>query len=719
MDRCSNEWKSARSHGAVDLGRSGAPPGRWCRRAGSGWRRRDGAAARVAMRFLLAAAVLADPARAQIDDLTHRLADISIEELLEIEVVSLGRRNQRPVDVAAAVYVITADEIRRSTANSVPELLRMVPGVEVARVQSNRWAISIRGANTVVANKLQVLIDGRSVYTPARSGVFWELHDLLPDDIARIEVIRGPGASLWGANAVNGVINIVTRSARDTQGGLLVTQAGEGERAQFGLRQGFALDDNTHARVSLRGITREPGERGPGEPNEDTQRQLRAGLRVDRRDGFDTFMLSAEYVRDRSGDTALFPYIEPTTQVLPYTQKGENAHVLGRWQHRFDSGDELQAQAYFFRHDLATYGGVGDTSAVIDFDLQYRRTRGEHDLIFGAGYRRARQAFRSGVGIAVVPETGHFELHSAFVQDEIALAGPALKLTVGSKFEHHTFSGFNAQPNARVLWTPVQGQVLWASAARAVRSPLFWERNSRITFGENLPPGSASNPTPVPLDIEGVGSTSIRPERLDAFELGWRAQWSPLLWSDLALYHNRYRDLVAFKVDPSLIAPADGGLVLAIPAANDRRGRITGAELNVSWRPSTALRLDAMAVRQKLASRGSDDSELSLRQGFEYLSPRYYAMLRASAEISEAVRSSIQVRRVGALRTTPGVADGSVAAYTAVDLKVAWRARRDVELALTGVNLADSAHREFTGDFPRTPGSLYGRGAFATLRWGF
>ena len=407
-----------------------------------------------------------DPAYASETDLTQ----LDLEELLnlKIEVTSAAKKPQALNEVAAAAYVLTADDIRRSGATSIPEALRFVPGLDVARVNRDAWAISARGFNSTFANKLLVLIDGRSVYNPLFSGVFWSLETTMIEDIDRIEVIRGPGAALWGANAVDGVINIITKDAAATQG-VLVAGGGGTEKIDFGsTRYGGKFGDDGHYRVYAQYDRVAPGTTQSGGKADDGSSSQQTGFRADwKGSSADSFTLLGGVNGEKRGESSIVPTFAPPYMPVVDNKNNDLAgNFLGRWTHTISDDSNLSVQSYYThegynRPDLAGIVDIGD----IDVQHRFSPAAG-HDTIWGTAYRWSHSYLDGNPNFYFVPLSSTQSLVSAFVQDDWSLVPQTIHLIAGSKFEHNDFSGFNVQPNLRILWTPDSQQSLWAAVSR-------------------------------------------------------------------------------------------------------------------------------------------------------------------------------------------------------------------------------------------------------------
>ena len=422
---------------------------------------------------LLSSAFLTNPVLAE-ESLDSYL-DLPLEDLLSMEVTSVSKKKQRLTEAAAAVFVITQEDIRRSGVTSIPEALRLAPGLQVAKMDANKWAISSRGFNTQFVNKLLVLIDGRSVYTPSYSGVYWDAQDTLLEDIDRIEVIRGPGATLWGANAVNGVINIITKQSSETQGGLLVAGAGNEEKAIAGLRYGAELNANTHGRFYLKFNERDSSY-APGLQDEagDDWKSLRGGFRIDSQPSVNNHWTVQGDIYDADENQSLNLWRDPSdpdnanlapfylTPFLADEIESSGWNLLTRWDHQFSSHSNTTLQVYY-DHTKRAENFLTQEQDTLDIDFQHQlEVSGNHDLVWGLGYRHIENDFINTYNIEFFPESSSSDLFSAFLQDEIELLPDRLRLTLGSKFEQNDFTGFEIQPSARLVWLPTEGSTCGA-----------------------------------------------------------------------------------------------------------------------------------------------------------------------------------------------------------------------------------------------------------------
>lgn len=646
-------------------------------------------------------------------------ADISLEDLLTVEVTSAARKAQRINDVAAAVFVVSREDIERSGATSIPEVLRMVPGVEVARLANNRWAVSVRGFNNRFANKLLVLMDGRSIYSPIFSGVLWENEDTLLEDIDRIEVIRGPGAAMWGANAVNGVINIITRRARDTQGNLLVAGAGSEERALAGFRHGGQAGGG-HYRVWAKGFTRDEAVTTDGKSGNDYWRSGRAGFRADwSMAAGHRLTVSGQAYSSYTGDRFNRPDVASPTgmTVNNLEQTGKGAHLLGRNEWTLAGGSEMALQGYVDHTNIELAGTFKEVRMTIDLDFQHRLLLApNHDVIWGVGYRRSSDRTTSGSLISVTPRTGAFTLASAFIHDDITLIPDTLRLMLGVRLEKSSFTNIEPMPNARLMWTPSENQSIWMSLSRAVRTPSRAELDAQVDLGV-LPGGAPGNPTPLAILTRNVPDDhKLKVEKVTAYELGYRQQMTPTLSADLAAFHNEYSDLRSVALGSQrLVAGLPPYLVQEIVPNNSVEAYTRGIELALDWNPLSWWRIQPSYSYLSLHARSTtgDPSSAQTAARINQSDPQHQLSLRSAMSFSDRHNFDLWLRHVSKL------GNDVIAAYTSLDLRYAWRPRRDFELSLVGQNLLDRRHPEFVPDLLPSQACDIERAFYVKAKWLF
>jgi iron complex outermembrane receptor protein len=599
------------------------------------------------------------------------LASLSLDELANIQITSVSKRAESLSDAAASVYVITNEDIHRAGAASLPEALRLAPNLEVAQTSAGDYSISARGFNSSSANKLLVLIDGRSVYTPLFSGVFWDVQNVMLEDIDRIEVISGPGGTLWGTNAVNGVINIITRSAKETQDTLVSLGAGNREN-DAAMRYGGTLGDDATYRVYGKYFDVKSTQTANGTPKDDAWHMRQGGFRSDwNRRGDQVSVLGNAY----SGSEG---------QPLPGTivLSGQNfplgitpvsgMNLTTRWTHLLNDDSSLSVQAYYDHTDRTVPPTFAEKLDIYDLEMQHTlRPIGAHALIWGASYRYAVDNVRNSQYVAFLPAHLDQKWASLFAQDEIALRND-LKLTIGTRFERNDYTGNEFLPNIRLAWKLAPQHLLWTAASRAVRAP---SRLDHDTFVPGAPPFLLN------------GGSTVRSEVAKVFEAGYRGQPAARLSYSLTVYHTIYDHLRTQQIDPSQTF---------LFFSNDMEGKSDGIETWGTYQATSTWRLSAgfSALRERLRLKpGSNDVNAPLQSG---LDPAHSLILRSSLDITPRSNVDAIVRHVSAL------SNPSVPQYTALDLHYGWRPRRNLELNITGRNLLDSGHGEFTDETTRT-----------------
>jgi iron complex outermembrane receptor protein len=635
------------------------------------------------------------------------LKKLSVEELVDIDVTSVSKYPEKFSEAAAAVAVLTSEDIERSGVTNIPDALRLVPGLDVAQVDSHTWAISSRGFNDIFANKLLVLIDGRTVYTPLFSGVFWEVQDTLLADIDRIEVVRGPGATLWGANAVNGVINIITKSARDTQGFFVSTGGGTEERDFVNLRYGVKVDQDTFARVYIKYFDRDSSVLPDGTEPHDAWDMLQAGFRLDSEPSHENaFTLQGDIYTGNQDEVYSVPTtLPPFATTISSTDRVEGGNLLGRWTHTFAADSQLTLQAYYDRTERESpiFGEKRNTG---DVDLQDRFTWGDwQKIVWGVGFRVTEADIKNSLNVSLFPSERTLTLYSAFVQDEISIVPERLRLTLGSKFEHNDFTGFEIQPSARALWTPGYGQTIWGSISRAVRTPSEAESDIRL---------NPAPPVPIPPGFLTIhGNPDMDSEKLVAYELGYRVQPLEQLKLDLTGFYNVYDDLRT--LEPLLPGPVSPSIV-----ENKLFGETYGVELSATaqvtrqWRVQGSYTyFDAQLHREH----GSRDTSTELID--ERSSPHNQFFIRSLLNLPWNIQFDSTLRYVDVLpaANVPVQSTPKVPSYVTLDLRLAWFPRKDVEVAVVGRNLLDDRHPEFAPTFIGTQKTEVERSVYAMVVW--
>jgi iron complex outermembrane receptor protein len=664
-------------------------------------------AVRTLAGVLLLAASSAGAARAA--DLIDPFA-LSPEQLFDATVISVSRSQENVWDSPAAIYVLTSADIVRSGATTIPEALRLVPGVQVARISGSGWAISIRGFNNALANKLLVLIDGREVYDPLFSGVQWDIQDTVLEDVERIEVVRGPGASLWGANAVNGVINIVTKDAADTQGGLVTAAAGNMERGLLAVRYGGALGESAHWRVYAKHFDRAEQDALAGGGANDAWRGWRGGFRLDAATSLsDTVTVQGEAYRSDAGQLRLAPQLTPTMTTLAREEiVADGAFLLGRWTHERDSGARLTSQLSV---DVATRDQLTlrDERATVDLDVQYEMVeRGAHKLVAGARYRNTNADFTSTPIIFTSHSSRRDELVSAFVQDEITLVPDRWRLTVGTKVEHNDYTGVEAQPNARLQWLDGETQTAWASVARAVRTPTALEHEFTALLAA-IPAGPPPL-LPLPISFELLPNPAFESEEVIAYEAGYRRRWTDNLEMDVAAFFNDYDGLGTASALPTTIALDPPRFQIGIPLTNMTTAEAYGVETVLNWRASDTLSISANYGYLELELDGPPEGEAFDSEAAEGRAPHNQASVRAQWDATGRLALDGTVHYVDELPNY------GIESYVRVDARLGWGLTDKLEFELVGQNLFEESHREF-GAVSEINSTLIERSVFGRLTW--
>lgn len=610
----------------------------------------------------------------------HSVMEMPIEELLQLNVTSVSKHPEPWFQAASAVFVITSEDIRRAGVTTVPDALRLAPGLQVARVDAHTWAITVRGFNSMFSDKLLVLIDGRTVYTPLFAGVFWDAQDVMLEDVDRIEVIRGPGAALWGANAVNGVINIITKSARQTQGGLVYGGTGTEERGFAGFRYGGKISNEAFFRVYGKWFARDDGKFSDGEDANDNWYQGRGGFRVDWDVAENNLLtLQGELYGGTAHQTYQRVVINPSTRFVDGADVS-GGHVLGCWTRTLDDQGELSLQTYYDRsnRDNTQFRETRDT---FDIELQYRLMLGERNMFtWGAGYRLTSDTLRDTPTIRWDVASRNLQLVNLFVQDQIALVPNKLHLTLGSKFEHNDFTGFEVQPSGRLAWTPTPTHTVWGAISRAVRTPARSDRDMRFDVDAEVAPGVA---------LAFVGNDFFQSETVIAYEIGWRMQPVESVMVDLATFYNVYQDLRSLERRGVALTPLPPHVVVQVD--NLLEAETYGVEMAAAWQALSWWRWRLAYTLMKMdvdVKPGGTDS--SREEGDV---PLHQVSLRSMMDWPGNLQFDAGARFVD------NVSGQDIPSYLVLDVRLAWRPHPQLEVAVVGQNLLDSRHPEFSSLF--------------------
>lgn len=633
------------------------------------------------MPALFGLALLAVAASGQTQPLLPSASDLKklrVDQLMDIVVTSVSKHPEKLFQSASAIQVVTGEEIRRSGATNLPEALRLATNLEVAQIDSRQWAITARGFNNVFADKMLVLIDGRTVYTPLYAGVYWDVQDVMLQDLDRIEVISGPGATQWGANAVNGVINITTKSARETQGGLLTAGGGNYLRGTGAVRYGGELAPGLYYRVYGKFSDRGSSFLASGQPAQDVWKTEQGGFRLD-------WDAAAGNQLTLQGD--LYAGSFGRSRLNDIRASGGN--LLGRWSRVFAENSDLKLQVYYDHAHRNIPASFTQTLNTWDLDFQRRFPAGAgHDIIWGAGYRVVDDEIGNTPAIAFLPPHVIRQVFSAFAQDTVAFAQDRLHVTFGAKIEHNDYTGFEMQPSLRGAWTPDKTHTWWAAISRAVRVP---SRIDRDLFSPATPP------------YRIAGGPNVGAEKLRAYELGYRIRPTPAVELSFAAFYNDYEDLRSLE-------PLHPPAAFPVELSSGLRGRSSGVELAAEWRVTPAWQLHVGYNELRVHSEPEPGIPARATDRTVAHDPNHQLLVRSLLNLTAHWELNTTLRYVGR------IANQLVPGYTEMDVQLGWRPVPDWELSVDGQNLLHARHSEFN-----IPGSRreIGRSIYGQATWRF
>ncbi len=659
----------------------------------------------VAVLFALTCGLPAGLARAALppdaQDSQAPLKQLSLEQLGNVEVTTASKAPEQVWKTPAAIYVITQDDIRRSGALSIPEVLRLAPGVEVARIDANKWSIGIRGFGSRLSRSVLVIIDGRSVYNTLEAGTYWEVQDTVLEDIDRIEVIRGPGGTVWGPNAVNGVINIITKNSKDTQGAMVSAAAGSLQGGYASIRYGGGNNRGLSYRVYGKGFDRGP-EHHSDDQNYDRWRAAEAGFRVDwDKNERDTFTLQGDGYDEGAGETvSLTNYTPPYAQIVTGTERLSGGNILGRWTRVFREGDDLQLQIYYDRTNRYE-PNFGDLRNTFDVDFLQRFYLGSRNHIsWGLGARASEgHELSYSTGLFFDPNMRTDQLYTGFLQDNITLIPGRLTFEAGTKILHTNYTGVDLQPSGRLLWTPTDTETFWAAVTRAVRTPSDVERDfflsGFIGAGQNPQNGQS-----VPFFARFNANRSFQDEKLNGYELGFRRLVKKSLYLDLAGFFNQYYDLFSEDIlgSPFIENSFDGIAVpthLLIPAefGNGLEGSTIGGEIAPQWKLTSFWTLKgSYSFLHMVIKKGPGSMDVGTASAVAGSSPQHQVVAQSQLDLPKHFSFDLTYRYVSSL---PGL---RVPAYSTGDARLAWNLARHFEFSVVGSNLLQPDHVEFPSD---------------------
>ena len=661
---------------------------------------------------LLCANLTIFPPISQAQEEMEDLLSLSFEELAELTIYSASKKEQALEDTSSSVFVITSEDIRRSTATSIPELLRMVPGIQVARFNANTWSVSMRGFNSRFSNKLLVLLDGRSVYSPLFSGVYWNEIDTLLEDIERIEVVRGPGGTLWGSNAVNGVINIITKHSQDTTGTLVSFGGGTEEQGFLSARAGVSLQSNAWLRTFAKIFDRDDSKALSGGDADDKTQVGRAGFRSDwALDENNALSIHGDIYKGDERQEFLLSS-SSLQQAIPVSGTGEfnGGSLLSTWEHDTSNWGAFRLQGYYARTEREDPLTTSQQTDTFDLEAEHRFNLGSrHELVWGIGARHIEDELIGSDFTLYNPRSRSNTLLNAFVQDEIVVLPELLFLTVGTKIEHNEYTGAEFQPSAKLLWKPSSTQSVWASYSRAVRIPSRGDNDTIANLSTfPLPSGGAGL-------VRVIGSTDIESENLSAYELGYRQRLSNHMQLDLSAFAFDYDDLRALElgeagVDLSSRLPL---IVSPVTFTNDASALSWGADAYLSFLATRFLRLHAGYSYLSIDMNNDAGKDSIIVRDENMLVSHHQFVFRSLLNITEEIEFDSMLRYADRISTP------DIPSYIELDLRFAWKPSEQLEFAVIGNNLLDQRHPEFQ-EAPFSPlGAEIERGVFGKLTWRF
>lgn len=663
---------------------------------------------RIPVKIILSAAVVVFLASPVFSDeikkgsqIGHDLTEMSIEDLMNIQVTIASREPEKYFNTPAAIYVITSEVIQRSGATSVPELLRLAPGVDVERIDSNKWAVTIRGTASRMTRTVLVMIDGRSVYSPVFGGVYWEDNDLLLEDIDRIEIVRGPGGSYWGTNAISGIVNVITKKAKDTQGGLVTAGIGSLDKIFGGIRYGGKSGNDLYYRVYAKYFERDGLNHSATDRDKyDEWRMGQVGFRIDKDlSKRDALTVQGDFHSARIGlfETGVSYYSPPSSQTVGEKDDSLGGNILTRWQRKFNEQSNLMLQLYYDKSDHRDILYNSD-SDIVDLDFQHSLPLiWRQKIIWGMGYRFISSKTSGSETSSFSPEDENFNLYSAFIQDDLELVKNRFHFILGAKFEHNDVTGLEIQPNARLLWTPNDKQTFWASVSRAVRTP------SRIDY-EYTKTTYATTSGGIPLYLR-IAYRNNHIQDLLAYELGHRIILGSKLSIDTAVHYDIIFDTPSLERNTPYpfpeISPAPAHYVYQYNADHKLMIKAYGGEISVDYKPFRWWRLSASESIFRMEV-FKDDSSTDPRSMYDLarIPPRCQTSIQSYLNLPGNVTLDLLFRYVDEIPTY------NIPSYYGLDARLGWKVTPNIELSVVGQNLLDNEHPENSAE-NEIPRSFY------------
>jgi iron complex outermembrane receptor protein len=649
------------------------------------------------------------------------LTTINIEDLMNVEVTSVSKKEQKLSRTAAAIFVITQEDIRRSGATNIPDVLRMVPGMNVAQINGSTWAISARGFNQQFSNKLLVMIDGRVVYTSTFAGVFWDtVLDFPLEDIARIEVIRGPGGTVWGANAVDGVINIFTKKACETRGGMVVAEGGNIDQEGGMVQYGGELKQGTDYRVYAKYFNRTNLLDLNGQNGADGWHQLRGGFRIDSTlSSKDSLMVEGDIVTGREGELG---FVLPSVTSPAFVAESEqinlgNGSLETVWNHVSSARSDTSVQISFDRHKRDDPQNP-ETRDTLDFGFQHHiALGGRQDVVWGLGYRYTTDLILGSLTVFENPASSQHQVYDGFFQDEIALVPDRLYLTGGMKLEHNDYTGFEFMPSVRMTWAPTTHHMLWLAVSRALRAPSRNDTNLVLNIGD-----IGAGPGGVPELLRLYGNPQYQDERLIAYELGYRTAVSSRLSIDLATFFNDYDNLQTTEPLAPFAesTPAPAHVVFPLTYENLMHGETHGFEITANWKVTDRWTLAPGYTFEQLHMYTNPSSADSVTGPFvEGAVPDHTAQLRSHLDLRKSLALDAAADEVSQLNNQGPSSNVTIPAYTRLDVGLTWKPWEQTTFSLVGQNLLQDHHLEFEDVNGALQSSQIRRSGYAKVTWRF